>query len=341
MCAAPLDNLPASLDALAQSALWTPNRALPIYRRGEVPAHLRSASGWRAQRRRLVADATPAAFYRNRFGVWPLYAETQTEPIPYARLPRQWPTEFAARYGLPLDATDRHVAYLDTCEALFQLNRYAKHDRCSLRERATIYALKNALVERLWQEGYCIQAVRAFSPKRDLPCWSCDGTGDHPWYEGDACDRCGGTGVYRTVGGVSYWALRFVVEGVTYLWHQPERLAPWANAVGAPEETPHEVTISQEPVTLPRRQFGEAKALIAWAAGLATVQDALALTARREHEASQARLAQEQARREEQRQAYLRWVEEQKQRPDWGRSHPEYQADADADDILYPWDVPF
>lgn len=207
------------------------------------------------KRQKLVLPETaqPVAHFHNRYGDWPLYRREEAVPVVPKRQKKDWPGIFAARYP------ERRAAYLPACEALWNLNRFAKHPDCGYTHRRLIYALKDKWTEKLWREGFCIGALEVRTPRKELPCWSCGGEGD----AGDfVCYDCEGTGVYRTVGGKPFWALRYEVQGKQFFWHQPAHLAPWAWVVG--EEAPHEVVVTEKPVHMPKRKFAEAKALLLW-----------------------------------------------------------------------------
>lgn len=242
---------------------------LPVYRRWEdVPRTLAT----RTQLRREGFDVPearldfPDAAIRRYSHTYSLYSRSWAVLHEVKRPRKDYSAIFAARYE------QYAVALPDACEALFQLNRYVKHEECSVRERVAIYDLKNRLLARLFQDDYCAVACPAATPTKQLGCWDCCGTGkgwyddeDDEYHYDETCPKCGGTGVFRTVGGKPYWAFRFVVGGKPYRWHQPAHLAPWAHAVGEPsEDEQRSVTVAVEPVTLPRRRFPEAKALIAW-----------------------------------------------------------------------------
>jgi hypothetical protein len=170
------------------------------------------------------------------------------------RKPRDYNSIFEKRYP------DRQSALKDAAEALFNLNRYAKHETCADDHQALIYELKNRFIEYLWQMGYCTESVHIRSVPIEYECFRCEGSGIH-WESGEDCRKCQGTGIYRTKTR-PYWAIRFVIDGREFAWHQPEALASWARPIG--EQVQHDVEIEEKPVALPALKFAEAKALIAW-----------------------------------------------------------------------------
>lgn len=105
--------------------------------------------------------------------------------------------------------------------AMFHLNRHAKEH---YGQRRLIYAAKNKLLRWLYQNGYCVQAIRKV---QRMDCWNCHGTGEH--YTGALCYKCGGSGVYR-----HHWLYEFTfdVDGRRYIWHQPESLVDWPVTAG-------------------------------------------------------------------------------------------------------------
>lgn len=212
-----------------------------------VPPTLATKTQLARERLYLPDDAIPVAEFSSVYGHWALYRRDQALALPPPKVRRRdYTSMFEEKYP------DRRAAYLEACEMCFQMNRYAKWPSCKPSHREQIYRLKNALLQKLWSEGFCISAHKAFSPKKVLICNLC---------QGDGCYRCE-DGVYRTVGGNAYWALRFRVDGRMFAWHQPTHLAEWAFAVG--EADPHEVRREEKPVDMPAKRFAEAKALIAW-----------------------------------------------------------------------------
>ncbi len=232
---------------------------LPVYYRWEkVPKELATRTRLRSERKRVPEDAQPAAEFEGGWGAtYPLYLRSEAVAVPYKRPPKNYPALFAERYPEP------RAAYLAGCLALHSLNRFAKHEECPHYRRREIYRLKDRWTERLWQEGFCIGAIRVFTPRKKLTCWDCGGLGEYAALT--PCYSCDGTGIYRVVGGHPFWGLRFLVDGQTFFWHQPEHLAPWACAKG--EEAPHEVIVTEKPVQLKPGKLKEAIALLEWLLG--------------------------------------------------------------------------
>jgi hypothetical protein len=125
-------------------------------------------------------------------------------------------------------------AIAKACEAMFALNRYAKH---SCTHSDEIYSVKNRLLELLWDQGFCVQAHLARSP-------------------GDP---------YQGLPGNQYWAFRFSVAGVTYSWHQPRRHAFWASERGEPQ--PHTVLAEVKSVEMTERKLSAGLAVLHWVLG--------------------------------------------------------------------------
>jgi hypothetical protein len=226
--------------------------ALPTYSFWEAVAQadLYTKTQLRAERLLLPEGTEPVAFfagYWHGYQTYPLYRRDQALPMPPKREPKDYAPVFEQRYP------NRRAAYLSACNALFSLNRHAKHASCTLAHRNAIYDLKTRWIARLWREGFCTGAIEAHSPERERICWECGGEG---------CYRCDGTGVYQKSGGRSYWALRFVIDERSFAWHQPAQLCPWASPVG--DEQPHAVLAEEKSVALAARHFAVAKALLAW-----------------------------------------------------------------------------
>lgn len=242
----------------------------PVYRGWDhVPNGLCTKTAFRLMRLVLDPDRKPDAYCKTRAGTYALFDSGFAVEMPAPRKGRDYAAIFHERYY-----GGWWMGVQDACEALFQLNRWAKHYDCPPRQKTEVYALKNRFLQMLWELGYCEQAYLAHTPKRELTCYGCDGTGRRTYYdcgETDECWRCNGTGIYRTVGGNPYWALKFRV-GVgheesrvnVFSWHQPAHLAPWALAKGEQPEEVKPLTRTIEQVTLAKRKRPEAKALIKW-----------------------------------------------------------------------------
>ncbi len=123
------------------------------------------------------------------------------------------------RRGLPM------VAY-----AMFRLNRTAQTYRRGYVGKERIYDLKNRFVRSLYARGYCV-SVRPHN--QNLKCHQCNGTGQDGWHDYESCDRCDGTGVFRTI---KLYLFRFQIGDRVFSWHQPEQLVDWKFALtpGAP-----------------------------------------------------------------------------------------------------------
>lgn len=106
----------------------------------------------------------------------------------------------------------------EACETLFELNRFAKHERCEREQRDIIYKLKNAMIRLLYRNGYCTDCVKHTVEHDDLICFRCDGEGFDR--DCDVCERCDGSGIFREGGTEIFAAFRFVVDGKTFAWHQ-------------------------------------------------------------------------------------------------------------------------
>lgn len=95
--------------------------------------------------------------------------------------------------------------------ALWRLNRYANNlGRGS--KRRIIYALKNAYIRMLYEQGYCTQAVLE---TQKLECWHTRAYNDG-W--DDYCPKCDNTGIYAEY---ELYRFTFNVDGCWYSWHQP------------------------------------------------------------------------------------------------------------------------
>lgn len=235
---------------------------LPVYWRwNTVPAVLATRTQLKEERLQVSTGVQPVALKKSRHPSreFALYRREDAVPLPpkVERKPRNYYTLFEKRYS------DRHAVLKDAAKALFNLNRYAKHETCSALHRELINALKNQFVHHLWQVGYCTEAIHIRSMTIENECYRCEGEG--VLWSGNSCPKCNGTGIYRTQTR-SYWAFRFVVDGCGYAWHQPEHLAGWAHPIG--EQKQHDVESEEKPVAPPSARFAEAKALVAWVLNL-------------------------------------------------------------------------
>jgi hypothetical protein len=108
---------------------------------------------------------------------------------------------------------DRH-GDAAACEALWRLNRWARSHRGP--RVAQVYALKNRMIRVLYER----HGAEVYRDVQVFPCWGWRWEG----CDGDDCEKCHGTGVFRTVR-----LLRFVfhVGGRRYTWHQPQDLVNW------------------------------------------------------------------------------------------------------------------
>lgn len=148
----------------------------------------------------------------------------------------------------------------DVCDAVFNLNRYAKTDGCDKQERYKIYANKNRLVDYLYHNDYCYEVIRHEKKLAALTCNSCDGSGFR--YNGDDCFKCGGTGIFRENKTVVYVSLRFKVGQKTYSWHQPEEDLNFTPIITS--ETVPMPEIERKGIQIPLAEIPKAILLVNW-----------------------------------------------------------------------------
>ena len=145
------------------------------------------------------------------------------------------------------------------CEAMFNLNRYAKWGSCSSAHRDAIYGLKNQLVKLLYERNFCEAAWLHEVTQPVGCCFACNGEGVD-WSDA-LCGKCGGSGGY--VAPVRRLCFTFLVAGQRYTWHQPmdslsfepvytDKAKSWVDGIG------------EKPVELAAKKFAEAKELVAW-----------------------------------------------------------------------------
>jgi hypothetical protein len=232
---------------------------LPVYTQWpKVPAGLATKTQLAKERLVLPENAQPVAYKKSTLPTryYPLYRREDTVAMPPKRevKPRDYVSIFVKRY------TTQRQAYVEACTALFELNRYAKHDSCTQAHREAIYGLKSAWIQRLYEEGFCTEAIPITTPEKALECRRCGGSGIDEW---DLfCTCCDGTGIYCLIESRAYWAFHFQVDGHGFAWHQPAPLSFAVEAMGTQEA--HAVVAEVKPVSLPPHKFAEVKALLAW-----------------------------------------------------------------------------
>lgn len=227
---------------------------LPVYVSWDkIPTGLHTKTQLLKEQLAPLEDAQPLAYKKSTMPVryFALYDKTCAVALPPKRVskPRDYASRFARRYASKRDA------YVAACEALFNLNRYTKHERCTRKHREMIYTLKSAWIRRLYEQGFCVDAFEAKSPENVGVCFRCSGEGFDDF--GEECFKCDGTG--------EYWSFRFVVDGHSFAWHQPAPLSFLPIPTRANVE--HEVLAEEKPVLLASQKMSEAKALISWCLG--------------------------------------------------------------------------
>lgn len=173
---------------------------------------------------------------------------------PKPRTPVDYAGRFIRRYGQP------DKALPDAAEAMWNLNRYAKHRCCRPSNRSEIYELKNDLVRLLYARGFCADAYRHVKRLPARECWRCDGSG--AGWDGDPCPRCNGTGVYGTSCDRVSIVFRFEIDGHRYTWHQPEKLVNFTFTLTKADAPMCDVEV--KPLEIPRGQLARCKALVRW-----------------------------------------------------------------------------
>jgi len=176
-----------------------------------------------------------------------LKARSQAARAARQRKAEQRQTTLAERFPTWQDALP------EAAEAMFNLNRYAKWERCASAHRQEIYDLKNNFVRLLYQSGYAVEVRRHAVPRAGLVCWGCDGYG---------CERCDDTGFYRRPDELVYIAFRFRIGERLFSWHQPDRLVDWPVVYTAAGEVWNHDPNEEKPVELKPREFADAKALV-------------------------------------------------------------------------------
>lgn len=150
-------------------------------------------------------------------------------------------------------------AFPDACQALFNLNRYAKWSQCRQQNREEIYDLKTEFIRLLCGQGYADRIGRHLAEREEKVCFKCDGTG--AIWNGDICHRCVGSGIYQPAKTLVFIVFSFVVGGERYTWHQPEELVTWKYELtaGSADWSP---VAEEKPLEMPTSRFAEAKDLL-------------------------------------------------------------------------------
>lgn len=254
-----------------------------LYYRPEDLEKVYARTDAKKRRLRLKADAEPAYYRGTRYGDYPVYAESDYEPMPRKMKRIQNPLAHVRRAKARTKAKARRLtnryphwrdALPDAAEAMFNLNRYAKHRSCTQENREDIYDMKNRLVRLLYKLGMCESAHLHQVPMPGKPCYGCNGTGkatrkfDRLDYEEEdfddsdlTCYRCGGSGWYQQPTTFENICFKFSIGGKPYCWHQPKgsvdfeyRLVEASND-WVPDQGAKELTI-------PRSRLSKAKEVV-------------------------------------------------------------------------------
>lgn len=190
--------------------------------------HVRGRVHGTARKLKLLFVPAVVAFRSSRYGVSPVTdgivcTRRAAEKIEGALRPkrerdrrRRIAAELARMCSAVSSASSANALYPtpdsalpDACEAMFALNRYAKHSSI---HRHRIYEAKNHLIRKLVLQGYLSGIGEHSVTLSAQECFTCDGEG---------CYRCDHTGYWRGSKTHKYYVLRFVVGNKAYTWHQP------------------------------------------------------------------------------------------------------------------------
>ncbi len=138
----------------------------------------------------------------------------------------------------------------DLARTLFELNRFAKHPTCSLRDRDHIYDLKHDVMSFLYCDGYSTDCYLHTTILPAKSCFTCDGWG----YvcEQFKCAVCHGTGLYLPAKQLVFVVFHFLIGEERYCWHTPKELITFQYQI---TKEPAEYNLSEElkPVNLPTK----------------------------------------------------------------------------------------
>lgn len=111
----------------------------------------------------------------------------------------------------------------DVARAMFHLNRYCKSSSCPSTARSEIYALKEKLIRRLYELGFCHNVFLIESDLKERVCNSCGGSGESFFYRhGRHCPSCGGTGKLLRPCSTTLYDFSFEIGNELFVWHLPE-----------------------------------------------------------------------------------------------------------------------
>lgn len=230
------------------------------------PAKLAKHQNYASTTVRLY-DPCVLLIYRDDVRVVTARGRRGPEPVDYV-------AKFERQYA------SRREAVADAMEALWNLNRYAKHPSCSRAHRSRIYELKNRLLAYLCGEGYLIgtgsdsvvrssrrgyRRPRQRAADEDQDAFRGHGV-DHHSAEGveseDSSDEASSDPEPPEL--LHYKVLQFRVNGRPYTWHHPAERVTW-HVPDVPLLAPGDWSQGEiKPVTLAPKRFAEKKALIAW-----------------------------------------------------------------------------
>jgi len=165
---------------------------------------------------------------------------------PKPRLPVDYAGQFEKKYS------NAEAAVPYAAQAMFNLNRYAKHDSCANWNRKEIYQLKGKFIKLLYSLGCCEKVYRHHLSAGTRECWSCDGFG---------CPSCKYRGNYFQKERF-FLVFRFDVEGKSFSWHQPKELVDFEVVDKGEESDLNETEV--KPLEIPRQKLAGAKALVGW-----------------------------------------------------------------------------
>lgn len=239
---------------------WTRNMVKRLLRPDRVEEY--TANRWRVKRnyyslRQVSAVERSKAFQSAKMRC-KAAAVSRSDEARERREQNQY-AGFTRKYGSP------KAALADACEAMFNLNRYAKHRSCTGDHAAEIYRLKHDLIRLLYTDGYCVGCHEHVVEGKK--CFKCDGTGFSSGAsadyddEYDGCERCGGSGLYKEP--KPFVVFRFGVAKKNYCWHVPRDRVNFEFNTTA-EESSWEPTSEEKPINIRASAFARAKTLIRW-----------------------------------------------------------------------------
>lgn len=150
-------------------------------------------------------------------------------------------------------------------DAMFNFNRFAKWSSTSQLRRRELYELKDQLIERLYNNGYCRELLVHATEAEEEDCEKCQGTGTD--WKSQPCTECEGKGAITLGAPQEHLAFCFHIDGGWYNWHTPRKGIQWhyelmESTAESPEPRDWKPKGEEKPIAIEPEAFLHAEALI-------------------------------------------------------------------------------